>query len=117
MIKTEQLQWTKENGWDGKSAALAQTAQLVLIFGSTPHFRDEDLLSEVKEFYPAAHLLGCSTAGEIIGTEVHDETLVITAVEFEHTEIKSVHATLSDEVDSSKAGELLAEGLISGEHR
>ncbi len=37
--------------------------------------------------YPKAHLFGCSTAGEIQGTDLRDGTLAVTAAAFEHTEV------------------------------
>lgn len=56
-------------------------------------------------------VLGCSTAGEICGTEVLDESLIATAVTFEHTQIKGARARLTEFKGSSQAGEFLAQAF------
>src|SRR4029079_7623732 len=61
--------------------------------------------------YPKASILGCSTAGEIYGTEVCDNSLVAIAVEFEHSQIKFVRAKLAQVENSFQAGECLAQAL------
>jgi hypothetical protein len=44
---------------------------------------------------------GCSTAGEICGTEVLFEPLIAAAVNFEHTQIKAARANLHEFKGSS----------------
>ncbi|HMK82424.1 MAG TPA: FIST N-terminal domain-containing protein, partial [Candidatus Bathyarchaeia archaeon] len=61
---------------------------MVLVFAGTSILKEPSFLQEVKESYPRAHILGCSTAGEICGTTVSDNSLVATAVRFEHTQIR-----------------------------
>ena len=61
--------------------------------------------------YPKAHLFGCSTSGEIRGTKVSDDTLVATAIYFEHTGIDSARITLDQVSSSLEAGEMLAQSI------
>jgi hypothetical protein len=111
-MKTEQVRWTVTAGWDPPlSHALGDHAQLVLIFGSPTLIQRQDLLDEIKRAYPVANLMGCSTAGEISGTQVTDDTLVVTAVAFEKTKVKGFDLQLSDVVNSFEAGRKLAEQL------
>jgi hypothetical protein len=63
---------------------------------------------DVRKAYPQAHLLGCSTAGEICGTRVLDDSLVVTAVHFERTQVKGTSTTIAGKEDSFAAGERLA---------
>ncbi len=112
MIRTEQKQWTQNTGWVTKTEnGLKDSAQLVFVFGATALMRNTELVDNIQSAYPAAHILGCSTAGEILGTEVWDDTLAVTAVEFEHTKIKSANVELNAENDSYLAGQQLAEIL------
>jgi hypothetical protein len=55
--------------------------------------------------------MGCSTAGEICGTTVCDDTLVTTAVEFENTDIQVAHVDIDDVGDCVRAGAQLASSL------
>lgn len=110
-MKLEQRRWTTDGGWQG-SADLGEVAQLVLLFGGTSVMAETKWLDELKRAYPKAHLFGCSTAGEIAGTRVYDDTLVATAVNLEKTRIGMARVHL-DEVNRSSrdAGAHVAKAL------
>src|SRR5579863_1771731 len=100
-MKTEQRTWTQARGWAPSTpGALAQTAQLVLAFGATAALKDHRLAGSIRASYPAAHILGCSTAGEICGAQVFDDPLVATAIHFEHTQIRPAQVSLDANTDS-----------------
>ena len=87
----EQQYWTAGEGWQNESAvSLDGKASLVLVFGAGQIMGDAAAMDEVRARYPGATMVGCSTAGEICGTRVRDDTLVVTAVRFEHTTLKLV---------------------------
>ena len=112
-MKIEQRKWQEESGWvPGISAALGASAQLVLVFGANQALKEQEPLLEVRKAYPDANILGCSTAGEILDTQVSDNSLVTTAVQFEHTQIKTARINL-DAVGGSSflAGSSLAQSL------
>ena len=111
-MKIEQRKWTQALGWAPASAGtLARSSQLVLVFGATAVLRQPHLTAAIRNDYPAAHIFGCSTAGEICGTRVYDDSLVVTAVHFEHTQFRSVQVNLSQTPDSFQAGEWIAKRL------
>jgi hypothetical protein len=111
-MKTEQRMWTPGTGWIAVTGVpLAQCAQLVLVFGGTSVLRDISMVEKIREFYPAAHILGCSTAGEICGTEVSEDSLVATAIQFEHTQVRTAQVSLDANPDSQQAGERLGRAL------
>ena len=113
-MQVEQRRWMQATGWvpDG-APSLSGTAQLVLVFGSTPIIRDSELLLEVEAAYPDAVVMGCSTAGEICGTQVYDDSLVTTAVRFEHTRVKGALVNVDECAGSFEAGARLASSLSS----
>jgi hypothetical protein len=111
-MKTEQRKWTEALGWKPASPGnIAQSAQLALVFGATTVLRQPDLVATIRNDYPAAQIFGCSTAGEICGTQVSDDSLVVTAVQFEHTRFCSTEVSLSQIPDSFLAGEWIAKQL------
>jgi hypothetical protein len=111
-MQIEQTRWTQGNGWEPTAPGrLGEAAQLVLLFGSTAVLKDQHHLDEIKRAYPTAHLLGCSTSGEIYETQVFDDSLVATAIQFEDTQIQGVRVKLSDGISSFEAGERLAKEL------
>lgn len=111
-MKVSQRKWTQAHGWLPVSAGRnARLSQLVLVFGAAANLRAPQLTAAIRKDYPAAHIFGCSTAGEICGTQVSDDSLVVTAVYFDQTQFRSAQASLDAATDSFKAGERIARQL------
>ncbi len=111
-MKIEQRLW-KGTGWSeprrAGDDAVAQTAELVLVFGDTSLLVPEaPALERLGALYPNALLFGCSTAGEILGTEVRERSLVATAVAFADAQFRSASVVLAECGGSHAAGEKLA---------
>lgn len=116
-MKIEQGQWTEDGGWSGATREFAAAADLVFVFGGTGLIGDRGRIAALRALYPRAHLMGCSTAGEIKDTRVSDGTLVFTAVHFESARLRGHSVRLSEAGDSFEAGRRLAcalapEGLV-----
>ncbi len=110
----EQTRWTKKRGWEPEPLGrLGGSAQLVLVFGSTSILKEKERFDKIKKAYPDAHLLGCSTAGEIYRTTVSDDSLVVTAIRFDSTRLKGARVRITDVEDSFRAGENLARTLAT----
>ncbi|MEM6799960.1 MAG: FIST N-terminal domain-containing protein [Bacteroidota bacterium] len=103
-MKTYQLIWEDGDSWESYDDAVEVTPQLVLFFGSTARLEGEEYFKQLKDKYPQAQLIGCTTAGEIIGDEVLEDSIVATAVEFEKTEISTASILISDTEGSHDAG-------------
>jgi len=111
-MKLEQNKWTAAGGWKpGAPGALRDSAQLVLVFGATAIMKDPQHYEAIRTAYPGAHIMGGTTSGEICGTSVADDSLVVTAVHFEHTALKGARVKLDDMERSFEAGEQLAKML------
>jgi hypothetical protein len=111
-MKISQLKFNVENGWvEMSNMANVDTTQLVLIFGATKLIKNENNFVEIKNKYPKAIFIGCSTAGEIIGTNVNDDTLVATAVEFESSRLVSKCVSINSAEESYAKAKELADSL------
>lgn len=111
-MRIEQTRWTPEEGWQPHSpGTLDPPPQLMLAFGGTSVLKTSERVAEIHDAYRGAHILGCSTAGEICGTRVSDDTLVATAVHFEHTRLASARTRIHSAEESFAAGRHLAEAL------
>ena len=111
-MRTEQRIWNRDTGWGPEPAGSdCQRAQLVLVFGSVAALGEASLLSELQSAYPQARLVGCSTAGEIAGTRVQDDTAVATAVRLDHTDVRVATAEVPDAGQSFATGKRVAEAL------
>ncbi len=111
-MKTEQKHWTAKAGWQIlKEAGLADTADLVMVFGSRFLLEDSTKFDEIRNMYPNAHVLMGSTSGEIVKDLVFDDSLSLAAIEFEKTELRVSSLKINSATDSFDAGAKLADDL------
>jgi hypothetical protein len=111
-MKTEQTIYYETLGWVKKSDNdLGALAQLVFLFGNKDLLKESYPIDLIREAYPAAEIVGCSTSGEIFQEEVFDHNIVCTAIWFEKTDIKIAIEPVGSMEDSFKVGERLADQL------
>jgi hypothetical protein len=112
-MKLAQTVWTKNSNWTRQGGALEDGARadLVLVFGSTDAMRDPDTLREVRRRHPTGYLCGCSTSGEVHGARVLDDSVVVTAVQFDHTPVRGAHVTVSGPEQSFQSGQQVATAI------
>jgi hypothetical protein len=82
--------------------------QLVLGFGPVRWLQALDVH---RPQFGDAHWLGCTTAGEISGQGVSDDSCAITAVRFDHAQVQAASTRLGGMEDSFAAGQRLAHAL------
>jgi hypothetical protein len=90
---------------------LHASAQLVLLFGNPRLVSIQECLAQVRQAFPNAHVLGCSTGGEIQGARVRDGTLALTAIAFDHSRVATSRAPIEGVDRSFVAGEQLVRQL------
>jgi hypothetical protein len=91
------------------SALSALEPQLVLVFGSVATLQRS--FNTLLQVFKGAHIAGCSTAGEISRNGVTDESLVVTAISFQKSEVSQASTELRGMDDSHAAGVRLAQGF------
>jgi len=111
-MKIEQKKWTIKNGWKTLFSDLAaESPELVLVFGGNAPLKDKTRFEEIRSGYPNSHIISASTAGEIIKTEVSDDTLVLTAIKFKKTRLQFAEANITQAEESEAVGKKLAQAL------
>jgi len=85
--------------------------QLVLAFGAPEQIQEAGVYDRLRDMYPSAEIIMASTAGEIINDGVYDNSIVVTAIQFEHATIKAVQTHISQHAGSYAAGEALRNQL------
>ncbi len=101
------LSWTPSEGWDADPGG---PWDLVLAFASRARTNDR-ALQALDSAFPAARRVGCTTAGNIRGTEVSDESMIAAAIRFEHTGVEVRTVDLDDQGTSRAAGAALGAAL------
>lgn len=102
-----QLQWTPGSGLLPETGAVP-TAHLVLLFGSRAALQNAESLAAIRRRFPKASFLGCSTAGEVLGTQIYDETVSVTAIHFDDTRISTASVPIASPEESYGVGAALA---------
>ncbi len=101
-------------GSSGSPASLStldSEQTLLLLFGSPGLIDAPDRIRQVLEACPRSCVMGCSTAGEIHGCEISDDSLVVAAVRFDNTPIRKTQAAVQSPKDSYAAGAAIATQL------
>jgi hypothetical protein len=109
-MRARQSLWTVNDGWTGQSDG---PADLLLAFGATNAITDKKMWNELSRRHPGAIILGCSTGGEIHGSDVLEESLSITTLGFERTKLKSAEATVESALRSFAAGQSIGRSLAA----
>lgn len=107
--------YTPDSGWSPSEGGLevGQPASLVLVFGSRALLSAPGCLDDLGRRHPGAIIFGCSTAGEIAGTHVLDDSIVATAVRFDHTTVQAGTAAITSPELSAEVGFSLGKALPS----
>lgn len=111
-MKLKQYLWTAAQGLaEADKSPVLQKPQLVLYFAAPGLLNDGQRYQELRAAFPGAHLIGCTTGGEILGEEVLDGTIAVTAVQFEQGKIEVASHALTEGENSRVAGRAMAARL------
>lgn len=86
-MQTHELSWNAAQGWriaGGQTGA----AGLVLYFGTRSALADGARYRELREMFAGAHIVGCSTGGQIRNDDVHDDEIAAVALRFDGTRLR-----------------------------
>ena len=84
---------------------------LVLIFAAQQFANDPEPILALSKAYPSSQIIGCSSAGEINGVSIADETLSVAVIAFEKTPLEVVAMPINSTADSFNTGAALAKQL------
>lgn len=106
LFRNEQLEKQNISNHD-----VEKDCQLLLGFGNKTLITNPDNFQLLRNHFPKAEIVLCSTAGEICGSETHENTIVLTAIAFETTKFFAVKINASDFQNSFEAGAGLVKKL------
>lgn len=109
-MKFQQFEKKKNDPWTPlKNDNLTLKNPLVLVFGNRHILEKTDVYTDVKALFPDGEIIFGSTAGEIIGAQVLDDSLTLTAIEFEKS---SYSIFRENSLDNNKDAIQLGKTLI-----
>ncbi|MBB6005533.1 FIST signal transduction protein [Arcicella rosea] len=112
VFKNNQWKTISENeGFD------ASKVNWVMAFGGRIVLETINPFDYIKNLYPHADIIINSTSGEIYEDSVHDDSIVVTAIQFERTLVKSIEIDINSHHESGITGEKIAEALAGDDLR
>lgn len=107
-MKAVQAYFTEKDGWMYLTDKQQLTKPLVIVFGDRFLLENESVLKSLKQEFPYQDMVYGSTAGEIAGPHVLDDSLSVTAIDFEKTTFVVKSANFFDfDKDEEKLGRAL----------
>lgn len=111
-MKTVQYCWNEAGTWEHHPAARdVPRADLILVFGSAELIRHGPCIGDLQAAFPEAKMIGCSTAGEIMGTAVSDNRLIATVISFRAARVAGGYVSILDYPNSAAAAKALVERM------
>jgi hypothetical protein len=108
-MHSQQITWNPQAGW---TAIKAENVSLVVYFGTRQLLACGKRYNELRGMFPEAHILGCSTGGQINNNDISDDEIVAAAISFDATRLHLVRQDISDAQQSRKCGETIGRALI-----
>jgi hypothetical protein len=102
-MKVETLTWTVRTGWSPSVAPLT-SAQLIIVFGDHDAFSDPGCLGQLRQRYPGAEVIGCSTGGQVVDDDVSDDIATATVLQFAQTQVATIGVPIPDKQRSEAVG-------------
>jgi hypothetical protein len=109
-MRSQQITWNPQTGWSRVKAELGN-ASLVFYFGTRQMLSCGKRYGELREMFPSAHILGCSTGGQINSSDISDDEVVAAAIGFDATRLRLVSQDISDTHQSHSCGETIGRAL------
>ncbi len=112
-MKIERCVWQENGGWQDPVRPLADrsAAALVLVFSTPGLLKSGSQMADIRARFPNSMICGCSTAGEIEGKKVLDDSFVASAIQFDTSSIFAVDAPIPAPEKSFVVGQTLAARL------
>lgn len=106
--------YTSNAGWNKTpDSALDSESTLLIVFGASATDGLATGIADLRKDFPASKWIGCSTAGEIYGDSLGDDSLVVAVVRFEHTVLRAASIEIVNPEMSFYVGEYLAKELLA----
>ena len=118
MAESAVFSFSPSRGWSVPDfPVLDSTRTLVVVFGATAFADAPEPLERLFEAYPRSRVIGCSSAGEIHGTEVTDDGLAVGVIRFDRTRLALVGADVDTPPASFAVGESIGARLAAPDLR
>lgn len=111
-MKLQTCQFKDGDGWDNDPDQSLDSQNTLLLFFASPDNSAVELeLEKLTSSFPSSIMIGCSSAGEIYDQGVHDNSIALSIVQFDQTQIRLANTDVGDVSETESAGRLVAQKL------
>jgi len=114
-MKVFSAQYFSGRGWSAQLPKWDSQSTLIIAFAAPEMADDQTWFNDLKAQFPNSVITGCSTAGEIFGESIDDNSVSIAITRFEKTRLTVSSAKISSASNSIAAGEVLARPHIDAD--
>lgn len=111
-MRVSKISWKGDAGWSFARQDSGD-ANLVIYFGSRAALESGSRYAELRAAFPGAHVLGCSTGGQILNDDITDDEISALAIHFEATRLNAVCRKIEGANDSFSCGREIGEALAA----
>ncbi|PRY15087.1 FIST signal transduction protein [Kineococcus rhizosphaerae] len=110
-MRVHHARWDRAQGWSTPLPVADGPRTLVLVLAGPAVPAADVPVDDVRAAYPTSSVLGCSTAGLVLGEGLLDEEVLVAVLVFERTRLVLEHTPLTA-ATSEEAGARLGERLL-----
>ena len=110
-MRVAQFSWSKNAGWATSSSEA--DSDLVFFFGTRQALACGSRYHELRAMFPHAHIVGCSTGGQIHNDDVTDDEITAAALGFDATRLRIACEPASAADRSRACGEAIGRALAA----
>ena len=111
-MRVNQLSWSEAAGWTAVPAD-RRNADLVFLFGGRQALASGARYHELRAMFPDAHILGCSTGGQIRNDDLTDSEIAAAAIGFDATKLRLACEPAPSTASSRSCGDAVGRALAA----
>jgi len=115
-LRVTDLTYDPIAGWSGDIPASSNSPTAVFVFADASYRDHQEPLAELASALPYAEIIGCSSSGEISGSNILDGSMAVAVAEFQNTTLRSatadVHRLEHSRVAGREIGQQLADPAL-----
>jgi hypothetical protein len=111
-MRVDQLFWSEAAGW-GAAPSGWTNANLVFFFGARQALACGARYRELRAMCPDAHILGCSTGGQIRNDDITDDEIAAVAISFDATKLRLACEAAASPESSRSCGDAIGRVLAA----
>jgi hypothetical protein len=114
-MEVQKASWNSSGAWSSALPAWDGPSTLVLVFGASWIADVPGPIAELAAAFPMSIMVGCSTAGEIIGDTISEGPVTVAVAKFDTTRLAVEHQRVTDPAQSYDAGLSVTKRLVERE--